>query len=112
MSTAFFDPYKAQPGWKGKRLTPTQLLVHNVSSSSGGTSLGTSGARLNIDEVPTSSLMQSGSSLRSPGGQDLPEIGSTGSERQQLQNLQSGYGWLNSLRVGTEDNEPCMCRWM
>lgn len=71
-----------------------------------------SGPRLEIDEVLPSSFMHNHPG-EPPKGVDLPDgIGSTGSERQQIQNLRSSYGWLNALRVGMEEDEPRMCRWM
>ena len=114
MATSFFDPYKTQPGWKGKRVTPTQLLVHDIYPVPQKYSTGASESRLEIEEVPTSSLLHE-SSLKVPPELDLPPkvfASCTGVERQQLQSLREAYGWLNALRIPLDQDEPRVCRWM
>ena len=104
MVTNYFDPLKTRPQWKGKRVTPTQLLIHDV---------GLEGGRLNIQEVLSSTIAPDLSREPATKPEVLPsDTRSTGLERQLLRNLHSAYGWLNDLRLPDGGDDTRLCRWM
>ena len=96
---------------KGK-LTPTQLLVHDVRLEDDRR-----GARLSIEEIETSNLISSYYN-RSYHEKTLPDLtsadaftGGTGSEHRQLMDLIDNYGWLSCLRLPASASKP-YCRWI
>ena len=110
------DRYKHDPFWKGKRLTPAQLLVHDIGLESLRPG---KEPRLEINEIPSSSLIADTSDLvggrtRKEKDDSIPIQGRgwTRSEQQRLKDLRQEYGWMNELRKPKNQDDECMCRWM
>lgn len=108
MNGAKPEDYLPHDFWKAKRLSPNQLLVHDVKlqEKKGKT-------RLAIDEVPASSLMPSVPGERLQSSPTLPtaDLAFTRSELEHIADLIDVYGWLSYFRV-PKDTDTLKCRWI
>ncbi|KAI9684977.1 MAG: hypothetical protein M1820_010857 [Bogoriella megaspora] len=111
-----FDDFQNDPYWKNRRLTPAQLLVHDIgleTSRNGSDVLG-------IKEILSSNLVPdefSRDQLR-----DVLSVtdisGSHPIENQKWSNLVSEFGWLQSLRAQKQESaafassDTRKCRWI
>lgn len=110
------DPVMQQfePFWHGKRLTPSQLLVHDIKLKTGAQGNQT----LEVDEDAILAIMpkdtqfwgeQASKAIAEAMGN---KVGATGSEQQRVNDLKHEYGWMNGLRVPKSDRDTTMCRWV
>lgn len=107
--------WSADPYWRNRRLTPQQLLVHDIKLDSWRTDVG---AILEIGETFHSNLLPELQN-RDRLGQNLhiEELTSFKSEQQMLQKLLDEFGWMNALRSEEVqqtifDKKLRKCRWM
>ena len=98
--------------WRGKRLTPAQLLVHDIKLEDRSYRP----SRLVIDEIPSSNLVPDDVIELLKSCSTLPDSeiwsGSTGFERNYINGLIDAYGWLNCLRVSKDAINSTKCRWI
>ena len=105
-----YGHYKTFASWKGKRLTPAQLLIHDVNLKENNYPKTSS---LTCDEVLPSSIATNDvlESVIHSGISPRIGAGPTQSERTHVQDLTSAYGWLACFRV-PENQSNIQCRWM
>ncbi|TKA69136.1 hypothetical protein B0A49_06315 [Cryomyces minteri] len=112
---AVIEDYSDNPFWRSKRLSPAQVLVHDVRHEEWEKQ-----PMLEIKERPSSTLVPSigHSRVRMQRAIRTGEITSLAIEQQKLAALEEEYGWMNSLRVTdiqrkTSDPEGySKCRWI
>lgn len=103
------EQHKVFDFWQGKRLTPAQLLVHDVKLEERDARP----PRLSINEIPASNLVPDALEewLRSCNTLPDTSVGNTGSERGHIESLVSAYGWLSCFR-STKSDDALQCRWI
>lgn len=113
--TAFESTYdgsqwRSHDFWRAKRLTPAQVLVHDVRLQRPKEGRP---ARLDMDEVPASTLIPIHTDIDAfPRTLPDPNIGANSFETQKLEQLRDSYGWMKWLRGEEGVSEPLKCRWL
>jgi hypothetical protein len=111
--------YQADAYWRNKRLTPTQLMVHDIriETRRGGNS--DLGSILEINEIlPSSFAPDEGARDRLSKSIQVEELSNNRTEQVKLSSLLDGYGWINCLRSKgvqhsvSDDPSYRKCRWM
>ncbi|KAF2196631.1 hypothetical protein GQ43DRAFT_248307 [Delitschia confertaspora ATCC 74209] len=108
--------WRADSYWRNRRLSPSQLQVHDVvleaSKSDGGTIL-------DMNEVPSSTLLSDLEHRdRLVESIEWEDVTKSRNEQKILSSLAEEYGWMNSLRgkgVQTSVHDPSdfrKCRWI
>ncbi|KAK4991783.1 hypothetical protein LTR50_001600 [Elasticomyces elasticus] len=108
--------YRNDPLWRVKRLTPAQLLVHDVRLEQWRSN---TGPMLEITERMSSSLVpQSAAVTTSSRIINAAEASSNPIEQQRLTALEEEYGWMHTLRLSRVQNQvydpkdSAKCRWI
>ncbi|KAL9086232.1 MAG: hypothetical protein Q9159_004297 [Coniocarpon cinnabarinum] len=108
--TSYTNSWRSEPFWRGKPLTPSQLLVHDVRLHP---PISGRPARLALEEVPASSFIPKHTDIDDlPRTLPEPELGSNNHEVQNLKTLRQSYGWLGWLRREEGVIEPLQTRWI
>ncbi|KAL9059162.1 MAG: hypothetical protein Q9162_001380 [Coniocarpon cinnabarinum] len=108
--TSYTNSWRSEPFWRGKPLTPSQLLVHDVRLQP---PISGRPARLALEEVPASSFIPKHTDIDDlPRTLPEPELGSNNHEVQNLKTLRQSYGWLGWLRREEGVIEPLQTRWI
>lgn len=108
--------WSADPYWRNRRLTPQQLLVHDIRLDSWRTDVG---AILEIGETFHSNLLpELRNRDRLAENLAIEEYTQFRSEQQMLKKLVDEFGWMNALRSNEvqetifDDKSLRKCRWM
>ena len=116
MSSDKPDDYRHDPYWQKRRLTPAQLLVHDIRLEIRRNG---AGEILNIQEILSSTLVPDEfqrHELRDV--LDVTELSRQPLEQAKWRTLVDEFGWLQSLRShrtqqsAFEDPDLRKCRWM
>jgi hypothetical protein len=109
------EQFNFADGWSKKRLTPHQLLIHDVRLENWRSN----GARLEIHEKVASNLVPP-SAVLTPSSRLVraAEAARNPIEQQKLTNLEEEYGWMSNLRLSQVQNyvsdseDTAKLRWM